>query len=204
VVLWSSTHDLSGTGDTDADIHESHSLDNGLTWSAAAEFSADPAGNTAADTAPRLATDGDGNWVAGWHVSSGPANTFGTDKDLLVSSFTLGAETPEAEGEEEGDDNAPHVADVDGDWRLDLTEMLRVVQLYNASTYSCATGQSETEDGFQPGAGDQACAYHDSDFMPQDWLIGLSELLRAIQLFNLGYFEPCVDAEDGFCARQDG
>jgi hypothetical protein len=57
----------------------------------------------------------------------------------------------------------------------------------------------ETEDGFALGEGDRACTPHASDYREQDWVIALSELLRLIQIFNVGSYTPCDQAEDGFC-----
>ena len=75
----------------------------------------------------------------------------------------------------------------DGDGQFDLAELLRVIQLYNANAYACATPDGESnEDGFVLGNGDETCAPHASDYAPQDWSIGLSELLRLIQFFTTG------------------
>ena len=56
---------------------------------------------------------------------------------------------------------------------------------------------------YAPLAGDTTCAYHDSDFSPPDWRIGLSEILRLIQFFNTGGYHACFDnpipTGDGFC-----
>ena len=89
-----------------------------------------------------------------------------------------------------------HSADSSPDFRISLSELLRVIQFYNVGAFSCQEG---TEDGYVPGsAGDQACGVHDSDYMPADWTIQLSELLRMIQFFNtFGYgFDGAT--EDGF------
>lgn len=94
-----------------------------------------------------------------------------------------------------------HTADIDGDSLFSLSELLRVIQLYNSGGFECATG-SGTEDGYQPGAGDaRACLPHDSDYQPQDWRISISELLRLIQLYNSGGYHPCPESvtEDGYC-----
>lgn len=91
-----------------------------------------------------------------------------------------------------------HSADRDCSDSLSMSELLRVVQLYNASGLSC---NAATEDGFAPGSGAQTCAAHAADYNPQDWMIDLAELLRVIQLYHLGGFIPCsgAAAEDGFC-----
>ena len=49
----------------------------------------------------------------------------------------------------------PHQADLNGDWRLSLLELTRVIELYNYRSGGQRTGQyhaqSGTEDGFAPG-----------------------------------------------------
>jgi Leucine-rich repeat (LRR) protein len=105
--------------------------------------------------------------------------------------------TPEGVTEGEGTTSSQHSADQDGDFRINLSELLRVIQFFNSGGYHCQTG---TEDGYAPGlAGDQTCAPHSSDYNPQDWRISLSELLRVIQFFNSGGYHPCAEGEDGFC-----
>jgi len=51
------------------------------------------------------------------------------------------------EGEGEGEAGL-HSADLDGNWRISMHELLRVIQFYNAHGYGCAEG---TEDGYAPG-----------------------------------------------------
>ena len=90
-----------------------------------------------------------------------------------------------------------HSADANGDQVIGLSELLRVIQFANAGGYSCVGGG--TEDGYAPGLGDTNCEPHSSDYAPQDWSIGLSELLRALQIFNVGSYQACGETEDGFC-----
>lgn len=89
-----------------------------------------------------------------------------------------------------------HSADQDADHRINLTELLRLIQFYNLAEFHCEAG---TEDGYAPGVGAQTCTPHDNDYAPQDWTISLGELLRAIQLYNIGGYLPCESGEDGFC-----
>ncbi len=116
------------------------------------------------------------------------------------------------EGEGEGiawegepDPEAAHSADWNGgsDFQIDLTELLRVVQLYNALGYHCAGVGDSTDEGYVPGfdGSAQGCAHHAADYNPTDWTIGLSELLRVIQFYNAGSLHPCPaeGTEDGFC-----
>ncbi len=45
-----------------------------------------------------------------------------------------------------------------------------------------------------------ALAYHSTDYDTPDWTISLSELLRAIQFYNVGDYCCSVEGEDGFAA----
>jgi formylglycine-generating enzyme required for sulfatase activity len=88
-----------------------------------------------------------------------------------------------------------HSADTSGDNTIDLSELLRVIQFYNSDRFHCAP---ESEDGYNPGPGDQTCAPHNSDYNPQDWRIELSELLRLIQFYNSGGYHYAYGTEDDF------
>ena len=102
--------------------------------------------------------------------------------------------TPEGEGEP-----LPGYCSVDMDynWTVSLSEMLRGVQFHNSNGYHCARG---TEDGYAPDDGPRACKPHTSDYNPQDWQISLSELLRLIQFYNAaqGAYHIASGTEDGF------
>lgn len=90
-----------------------------------------------------------------------------------------------------------HRADQNGDWKINLGELLRVIQFFNSGGYHCEDG---TEDGYAPGSeGDKNCFPHTSDYNEQDWIINLPELLRIIQFFNTGSYYPCPHGEDGYC-----
>ena len=94
-----------------------------------------------------------------------------------------------------------HTADRDCDGSFRLSELLRVVQLFNALQYHCELG---TEDSYEVGPGNTgACVRHAADFDETPFRLSLSELLRAVQLFNVGSFAPCAtqkDGDEGFCA----
>ncbi len=87
-------------------------------------------------------------------------------------------------------------ADINGDWNISLTELLRVIQFFNVGELSCGDG---TEDGYTPGSGGRVCEPHDTDYNPRDWVINLSELLRLIQFYNTpgGLYHRTSDTEDG-------
>ena len=92
-------------------------------------------------------------------------------------------------------DTSPHDTDVDGDFRISIDELLRVIQFYNSDGLHCMTG---TEDGFSPGQGDQGCAHYDLDYAPVDWYISIDELVRGIQLYNSAGYIRNPAGEDGF------
>jgi len=83
------------------------------------------------------------------------------------------------------------------DGKLDLSELLRAIQLYNTDVFSC---DPDSEDGYKTGPGMTDCTPHHSDFDPTDWQIELPELVRAIQLFNSGGYHAQSGSEDGFAA----
>lgn len=90
---------------------------------------------------------------------------------------------------------AYHSGDTTKDYKVSLTELLRIIQFFNTGGLSCLAG---TEDDFTPGPGDTSCVPHDIDYDTQDWKVTLNELLRFIQMFNAdGYgYDPAT--EDGF------
>lgn len=107
------------------------------------------------------------------------------------------------EGEGEGSVPPRHSADTNDDGKINLSELLRVVQFFNMGGYHCALPGEQSEDGYIPGyEGDRTCTPHASDYNPQDWMISLSELLRLVQFFNMGGYYPCEGSEDGYCPGQ--
>lgn len=104
------------------------------------------------------------------------------------------------EGVYEGEYIFYHSSDLNHDGRISLTEILRIVQLYNSLAYCCDI-TNNSEDGYLPGTGENyECSPHSSDYNPQDWIISLRELLRTIQIFNVGGYYPCPgESEDNFC-----
>lgn len=140
------------------------------------------------------------------NVGSGLA----TQQDVALERIELpagGCDPVEGEGEggaDEGEDapegeSPPHTADQNSDFQIDLSEMLRVIQLYSAYRFQC---DANGEDGFAPFGGEcLGCAAHTTDYNPRDCVISLSELLRGIQIFSAGGYTPCPgNAEgDGYC-----
>ena len=104
-----------------------------------------------------------------------------------------------------------HSADVDADSRLSLSELLRVIELYNTRTGSTRTGRyqvdAETADGFDPdalGGAGSLSRYHSAD-TDANGQLSLSELLRVIELYNTrtgttrtGAYRPKEGTSDGF------
>jgi len=89
-----------------------------------------------------------------------------------------------------------HSADYNtADWSINLSELLRVIQIYNVGSFHC---DADGEDGYGLGAGDQNCTPHDLDYNSQDWSFGLSELLRMIQIYNVGFYHVDPAGEDGY------
>jgi len=91
-----------------------------------------------------------------------------------------------------------HAADLNGDKSVNLGELLRLIQLYNAGAFQCS--EEFGEDGYEIGDGGEDCALHSADF-DDNWTISLSELLRVIQLRALGAYVPCEESDDGYCSE---
>jgi subtilisin-like proprotein convertase family protein len=143
----------------------------------------------------------DGIWILRVEDNASPGTgTFnGWSMGYCYTAPAEGEGSSEGEGEGE---SGVQSADQNGDFVISLNELLRIVQLYNALALHCAGNPNDTEDGFVIGTGDnQTCEPHDTDFAPQDWLISLSELLRAVQFYNtLGYhYCPQSGSEDLLC-----
>jgi len=94
---------------------------------------------------------------------------------------------------------APHSADTDANRRIELAELLRVIQLFNAGAFACS---DDSEDGFGLAGEDHDCAPHDLDYLSQNWRFELGELLRCIQFYNAPEraYHRDEAGEDGFAA----
>lgn len=158
-----------------------------------------------------LEGNGEGNvegYVEGEGISEGQIEGEGMQEGSFEGDGTnegLVEGYPEGEGQIEGEIEGIfegeveyyYSADTNRDLRIDLSELLRVIQFFNFNGYHC---DASTEDGYAPGfEGDKTCLHHSSDYNPPDWIISLSELLRCIQIFNVGRYYPCDYGEDGFC-----
>ena len=109
-----------------------------------------------------------------------------------------------------------HTADINGDFKISLTELLRVIELYNTRFGTTRTGRYQvgegTEDGFEADlvtpSSDPAnlSRYHAAD-INKDAKISLTELLRVIELYNYregttrtGRYHIDPSTEDGFAS----
>ena len=87
------------------------------------------------------------------------------------------------------------------DLKININEMLRLIQFYNAGGYHCDTN---SEDGYAPEKSDtlNACPFHSSDFAHDnilaDWEIDDVELNRFIQFYNADGYVPDKNTVDGF------
>jgi hypothetical protein len=108
----------------------------------------------------------------------------------------------------------PHTADKNGDYRIDLIELTRVIELYNTRNQALSrrTGaylpDSSGEDGFAANLSatgpTSLSRYHDAD-TSRDGQISLFELTRVIELYNTraglsrtGQYRVSSGTEDGY------
>lgn len=100
-----------------------------------------------------------------------------------------------------GVDAPPAAFDLDADNRVQLGELLRVIQFYTMGGLHCVGEDETSEDGYLPGPGSNACTHYGADYSPVDWKISLGELLRVIQFYNQGGYYACPQSmtEDGWC-----
>ena len=105
-----------------------------------------------------------------------------------------------------------HGADTDQNYRISLLELTRVIELYNVRNGTVRTGayrlNAATEDGFDSDPARSGTAtfthYHSAD-TNRDALLGLLELTRVIELYNVragtartGAYHFQTGTEDGF------
>ena len=107
-----------------------------------------------------------------------------------------------------------HSADMDRNNRLDLSELLRVIELYNTRRGTTRTGRyrlnSTSPDGFEAdpdtpsGSAIEFSRFHSADYS-RNGEFSLSELLRVIELYNFregttrtGAYVPDPASVDGF------
>jgi Neuraminidase (sialidase) len=96
VATWQSGDSLGVTIGADDDILVSRSTDGGVTWTDPAALNANAATDhpfNDRDSSPRLATDGQGNWVAVWQSVNSLGDTIGSDADILFARSMDGGVT---------------------------------------------------------------------------------------------------------------
>ncbi len=136
-------------------------------------------------------------------ISSEEGTSEGSPEGLIEGSpdgETEGTQEGTSEGTTEGEPTIQYSsADTNMNWKIELRELLRVIQIFNSWGYHCAEISGSTEDGYQVGPGENHnCSYHTSDYNPKNWKIDFPELLRLIQLFNSGGYHIDPTTEDGF------
>lgn len=89
VVLWLTSENIGGSGASDRDVVATVSTDDGDSWSAPVLVNGYGTGDSSNETNPRLAADGDGNWVAIWN-SGHDLGSIGTDTDILRATSSDG------------------------------------------------------------------------------------------------------------------
>jgi hypothetical protein len=111
--------------------------------------------------------------------------------------------------------NTPHSADTDGNFRISLLELTRVIELYNTRFGTVRTGCysvaiTPTEDGFmsdptRPGTVVVTLTKYHSGDSNHDGKLSLLELTRVIELYNYrsgttrtGQYHVQAGTEDGF------
>ncbi len=100
----------------------------------------------------------------------------------------------------EGSTDTFHTADYLGpDGIIELTELLRTVQLFNVGEFGCGNG----EDGYELGSTDRTCAPADFDYSPQNWRVDLTEILRLVQFYNARGYVGGQPTEDGYAPAED-
>jgi hypothetical protein len=147
-----------------------------------------------------------------------PANTFGNQELAALAIMRLGGNPLQilAKPDPLIVAKAPdrHTADTNGDGKLNLLELTRVIELYNTHNGTSRTGcyavQAGSEDGFAPeptrapAATPTLTRYHSAD-TDKDGKIGLVELTRVIELYNYrvgtsrtGQYHVQAGTEDGY------
>jgi len=120
----------------------------------------------------------------------GADGTWTISLGVLPGAHTLTATVTDAAGNTGAGQSfrfaSTHAGDSDGDWRIGLPELLRMVELFNTTEGSIRTGAYHSDnaaaDGFAPGAGPLPY-YHTAD-TDRDGRLSLPELLRTIELYN--------------------
>jgi predicted neuraminidase len=87
---WIAVWQAIGVAGPDADVFFSRSVDGGNSWSAAAPLNTNALVDSGSDSAPHVATNGRGLWIAVWSSQDSLGNTIGTDSDIVFARSTNG------------------------------------------------------------------------------------------------------------------
>jgi len=134
-------------------------------------------------------------------IALSATHTLPVDLSNVLLASTTGSQVPVVVtdgGIATGLTGRVHQADINADFVVQITELLRPIQFYNSNQYHCKEG---TEDGFAPGPGAQTCPAYDSDYNPSNWRVELGEVLRLIQFYNSGGYRESLTGEDGFAPK---
>jgi hypothetical protein len=121
VAVWQSDENLNGIG-TDTDILVARSTDNGATWTSAAALNTNAVTDERVDTAPKIASDGQGHWIAVWQSLKHVGLAVARDIHMARSTDNGASWTPPVPlnakaGLDTGANTSPHIAtDRHGRW----------------------------------------------------------------------------------------
>jgi predicted neuraminidase len=124
VAVWAAGDSALRDVGSDGDVLFTHSDDNGATWSEAATLNSNAKLDKNSDWSPRVATDGQGGWLAVWSSSDSLRGTIGVDRDILVarstdngSSWSNARALSRDAANDAGEDSAPAIVnDGRGTW----------------------------------------------------------------------------------------
>ncbi|MEZ6084407.1 MAG: exo-alpha-sialidase [Phycisphaerae bacterium] len=125
VAVWESGDDLGGTIGTDFDVIYSRSTNDGVTWTSPAPLSTHAVFDSAEEGAPRMATDGAGNWLAAWYSNEDIGGNIGTDYDIVMTRLTFSTTSLDENDNgipDECDTNCVFGGDFDEDGDVDLSD----------------------------------------------------------------------------------
>jgi hypothetical protein len=156
IVAWHSNDLLNGTDSPDTNLLVARSDDFGASWTDAEFLNTIAMANTGHDQAPKIFSDGGGNWLAAWYSEDTLGGTLGGEGDILFTRFILpdcnanatadGSDIRDGVSEDcDGNgkpDECDPTTDGDGDGRRD------------ACDNCAATANADQADGDGDGVGD--------------------------------------------------
>ncbi len=85
---WAAVWESRGFVGTDQDIAVARSTDSGASWTPVAALNTNAGSDMGDDDEPRIATDGQGHWLAVWESTENLGGSIGTDEDIFVARST--------------------------------------------------------------------------------------------------------------------